>query len=248
MLDAWPERGPVRTSLKKNYCLEDKVVLKEYAFKYGKGEIKFQVDTDNVIGELVIKDYPVQPDPIAAIKEALRHPIGSPPLAEIVKPGQTVCLLVNDSTRVANSHVFLPVLLDELNGAGVPDDNIIILFALGTHHDLSEAEMVELVGQEVANRVRMYNSNAKKAEDFVYVGTTSRGTQVYLNKKAVEADHIICTGSIVYHFFAGFGGGRKALFPGVAAYESIRQNHSLMLQPKCWFGYFGRQPGLRRPG
>jgi len=88
----------------------------------------------------------------------------------------------------------------------------------------------------------MYNSNAKKAEDFVYVGTTSRGTQVYLNKKAVEADHIICTGSIVYHFFAGFGGGRKALFPGVAAYESIRQNHSLMLQPNVGLGILDGNP------
>lgn len=217
-------------------------MLKEYNFKYGKGKAKFAVDTDNVVGELTINEYPVLDDPIAAIKDAIRHPIGSLPLAEIVKPGQTVCVLVNDSTRVANSHIFLPVLLDELNAAGIPDDNVTILFALGTHHELSEADMIEQVGPQVANRVKMYNSNAKDKQSFTYVGTTSRGTEVYFNKRAVEADHIICTGSIVYHFFAGFGGGRKALFPGVAAYETIRKNHSLMLEPNVGLGKLDGNP------
>jgi nickel-dependent lactate racemase len=102
--------------------------------------------------------------------------------------------------------------------------------------------MIDQVGPQVANRVKMFNSNAKDKQLFTYVGTTTRGTQVYFNKKAVEADHIICTGSIVYHFFAGFGGGRKALFPGVAAYETIRQNHSLMLEPNVGLGKLEGNP------
>lgn len=214
----------------------------QYSFKYGKGTVDFSLDAANVSATLKLKDHPPLTDPKAAILEAIRNPIDSKPLREIVKPGETVAFLVNDPTRVANSHVFMPILLDELNAVGIPDKDMLILFALGTHHDMTQAEMVEQVGQAVADRVRMYNSTAKDASQFTKVGTTSRGNEVYFNKLAVEADHIICTGSIVHHFFAGYGGGRKALFPGVAAYETIRRNHSLMLEPGSKLGQLEGNP------
>jgi nickel-dependent lactate racemase len=88
----------------------------------------------------------------------------------------------------------------------------------------------------------MYNTNAQDPAQFTYVGTTSRGNAVYFQTRVVEADHIICTGSIVYHFFAGFGGGRKALLPGVAAYETIRRNHALMLEPGAGLGRLKGNP------
>ena len=218
------------------------MATREYILKYGEGQIRFTLDPALVDGELTIKDYPPIQDPVAAIQEAIRHPIRSKPLREIPHPGQTVALIVNDSTRVANSHVFLPVLLDELNSAGVPDKNIFIIFALGAHHELNESEMVRLVGSEVAKRVKMYNSIARDPAQFRYVGTTSRGNDIYFHKRVVEADHIVCTGSIVYHFFAGFGGGRKALLPGVAAYETIRRNHALMLEPGAGLGKLQGNP------
>lgn len=213
-----------------------------YHFKYGKTKFELEMDSAQITGELKIAEKPVLTDPEEAIRQALRHPIASAPLAELVKPGETVVLLVNDSTRVANSHIFLPVLLSELNGAGIPDKDIAILFALGSHHPLSQEEMAELVGETVASRIAMYNSEAKNEADFISLGTTSFGTPVAFHKRAVEADHIICTGSIVYHFFAGFGGGRKALFPGVAAFESIRRNHSLMLDPNAGLGRLAGNP------
>ena len=213
-----------------------------YHFKYGKTKLSLDIDAAQVAGELKISDKPILNDPVAAIQQALRAPIASAPLAELVKPGETVTLLVNDATRVANSDVFLPVLLDELNIAGIPDKDITILFALGTHHPLSHGEMTELVGEAVAKRIAMYNSDAKIKDDFISVGTTSFGTPVAFHKRAVNADHIICTGSIVYHFFAGFGGGRKALFPGVAAHETIRHNHSFMLHPNAGLGRLKGNP------
>jgi nickel-dependent lactate racemase len=218
------------------------MATKEYTFKYGEGQIRFALDPAWVVGELMIKEYPPIQDPVAAIREAIRHPIHSKPLREITQPGQTVALIVNDSTRVANSHVFLPVLLDELNSAGVPDRDIFIIFALGAHHELSEPEMVRLVGPEVAHRVKMYNSIARDPEQFKHVGRTTRGNDVYFHKRVMEADHVVCTGSIVYHFFAGFGGGRKALLPGVAAYETIRRNHALMLEPGAGLGKLQGNP------
>ncbi len=213
-----------------------------YHFKYGKTKFSLNIDSDRITGELKIAEKPVLSDPETAIREAFRHPIGSAPLAKVVKPGETVTILVNDSTRVANSQLFLPILLDELNEAGIPDKNITILFSLGTHHPLTQEEMTDLVGKVVAERIAMYNSDAKKAEDFIALGATSFGTPVAFHKRAVNADHIICTGSIVYHFFAGFGGGRKALFPGASAYETIRHNHSFMLDPNAGLGRLKGNP------
>ena len=146
-------------------------------------------------------ETPVIEDPEAAIKEALAHPIDSKPFKELFKAGETVAIIANDTTRIANTHVFMPIILDELNEVGIPDENIKIVFALGTHRDMTEAEMISEVGMEAAGRVAMYNSSAKKKEDFVHVGTTSFGTDVWLNRHVVEADHIICTGSVVH--FAG---------------------------------------------
>ncbi len=214
----------------------------EYNLKYGKKVINFSFDSDLIAATLKLKEHPPLNDPDAAILEAIRNPLDSKPLRDLVKKGETVAFLVNDSTRVANSHVFMPILLDELNAAGIPDKDMFIVFALGTHHDMTQEEMIEQVGQAVANRVPMYNSTAKDNSQFTKVGTTSRGNEVYFNRRVVEADHIICTGSIVHHFFAGYGGGRKALFPGVAGYETIRRNHSFMLEPNAELGRLDGNP------
>lgn len=215
---------------------------KEYKMKYGKGELSFSLDSSLIMDELVIKNFPELPDPAAAIREAIRNPIDSEPLNKIVKPGQTVAFIVNDPTRVANSYVFMPILLDELNAVGIPDEDMRIVFALGTHRLMTEQEMIEAVSPAVAKRVKMYNSNCRNKEDFQFFGTTSRGTPVYFNKLVTEVDHIICTGNIVHHFFSGFGGGRKAMLPGVAYYETVRKNHSMMLDPNAVIGKLEGNP------
>lgn len=215
---------------------------KEYAFKYGRGEIRFLLDPARVKGELRIREFPPLPDPKTAILEALENPLGSPPFRQIVKPGQTVGFIVNDPTRVANSEFFMPLLIDEMNRAGVPDERMFVIFAAGAHRELSPGEMADLVGSETARRVGMYNSNAYDPDQFQYAGTTSRGTPVAFHKRVMAADHIVCTGSIVHHYFAGFGGGRKAMLPGVAAYETICRNHALMLEPGAEIGKLGGNP------
>ena len=96
--------------------------------------------------------------------------------------------------------------------------------------------MVEAIGADVAGRLKMYNSDAKITEDFDYFGDTSRGTPVLINKHICDVDHIIMTGTIVHHYFSGYGGGRKAIFPGVSGMETIRVNHSFMLDPNAGLG------------
>ncbi|MGM0652205.1 MAG: nickel-dependent lactate racemase, partial [Bacillota bacterium] len=141
-----------------------------------------------------------------------------------------ICLLVNDSTRVARSDFFLPILIDELKVAGIKKEDIFIIFTNGTHRPLDRDEMENLVGKDVAKNIAMFNHDSKDKNELVYLGETSFKTPVYVNKKALEADRRILTGSVVHHFFAGFGGGRKALIPGVAGFETIRKNHSLLLE------------------
>lgn len=216
--------------------------MKEYHFEYGEKELSFELDESRVIGELYMNKTPIIDNPAQAIKKALDHPIDSPPLKKLVKPGETVAILANDPTRVANTHVFMPILVEYLNAAGIADENIVILFALGTHRPMTEAEMTEEVTPAIAKRIRMLNSVAKQDDDFIEVGVTSRGTPVRFHKEVVNADHIICTGSVVHHFFAGYGGGRKALFPGVSQYETIRKNHSLMLDPAASIGHLEGNP------
>jgi nickel-dependent lactate racemase len=117
-----------------------------------------------------------------------------------------------------------------------------IVFSLGTHRAMTEAEMTEEVGAETAARVTMHNPDCYDESQFQFFGTTSRGTKVGFHKLVTEADHIICTGSIVHHFFSGYGGGRKAMLPGVAAYETIRHNHSMMFDPNAVIGRLDGNP------
>lgn len=215
---------------------------KSFTYKYGRAKMTFELPSEQILTEVHIQDFPKIENLETAVLEAIRQPIGSKPLREIVQPGQTVAFICNDPTRVANTHLFLPILVKELNDSGIPDQAMRIVFALGTHRLMSHDEMVEAVGADLASRLTMYNSDCQDSAQFDYFGETSFGTPVYLNKYITEVDHVICTGSIVHHFFSGFGGGRKAVLPGVAAYETIRKNHSLMLDPNAILGKLDGNP------
>lgn len=210
--------------------------MKTCEFAYGRSTKKFTIDEELVIKEVVTQPFPVMTDIKSGVLEAIYNPIGCEPIDRIIKPGDTVAFICNDPTRVANSYDFMPVLVNEMNRLGVKDEDMRIVFALGTHRDMPHEEMAQSVGQEVASRIKMYNSTATKSEDFQYFGTTSRGTPVWINKLLCDVDHVIMTGSIVHHYFSGYGGGRKAILPGCAAMETVRVNHSFMLDENAGLG------------
>ncbi|MEW6189404.1 MAG: nickel-dependent lactate racemase [Actinomycetota bacterium] len=198
---------------------------------YGHQKIEFSIGDENLLG--VIQAKKMSPLP---------NPRDFPPLSEIVSPGESVAILVSDKTRAAKSDLILPLLLDELNSSGVPDEDIFITFATGTHPKHTREEQRQIVGEEVFERVSLYDHDCHDRNNLKYVGTTSRGTKVELNRQVLEADRIILTGTIVYHYFAGFGGGRKSILPGIASFETIQSNHRLVLNPNE-----GRNP-LARTG
>lgn len=214
----------------------------DYSYKYGHGYKDFSLEQEKVMAEIKVAEMAPLTDLKQAVLDAIYHPIDSKPLSELLQPGQKVAFICNDPTRVANSNDFMPILVEELNKMGIKDEDMRIVFALGTHRKMTQEEMIEAVGEDVAKRLPMYNSDCNKQEDFEYFGETSFGTPVWLNKLICDVDLVIMTGTIVHHFFSGFGGGRKAVLPGVAAMETIRRNHSLMMSPDAQLGKLHGNP------
>lgn len=218
------------------------MIRADYSYKYGHGYKDFSLEQEKVIAEIKVAEMEPLTDLKQAVLDAIYHPIESKPLNELLQPGQKVAFICNDPTRVANSYDFMPILVEELNKMGIKDEDMRIVFALGTHRKMTQEEMIEAVGEDVAKRLPMYNSDCNKQEDFEYFGETSFGTPVWLNKLICDVDLVIMTGTIVHHFFSGFGGGRKAVLPGVAAMETIRRNHSLMMSPYAQLGKLHGNP------
>lgn len=210
--------------------------MKTFTLPYGHDTQTFTMADEHVLGTIHMPSMPIINDVKAAIIHAIEHPIGTAPLKDIVKAGDTITFICNDPTRVANSFDFMPVFIDYLNALGVPDENMQIVFALGSHRLMTYDEMVEAVGETVAKRIAMYNSDCNVPSDFEYFGTTSRFTPVLINKRICHSDHVILTGTIVHHYFSGYGGGRKAVLPGCATMETIRHNHSFMLDNNAGLG------------
>ena len=209
---------------------------------YGKTEVCVRVPTRNFLGSIEPKEKEGVPDAVLEIKRALNEPIGSKKLDEIVKPEDKVAIVVDDATRPAPSHLMVPPLLEELNNAGVKDENITIIFACGTHKAVTREEAVKLLGEAVLNRVKTLSHDCK-ASNLVYVGTTKKyGTKVYLNRVFAEADVKILTGDIGFHYYAGYGGGRKSVLPGVSGEETIKHNHAMLLHPNAKTGILDGNP------
>ena len=209
---------------------------------YGKTEVCVRVPTQNFLGLIERKEKLGVLDARAEIERALKEPVGSKKLSEIVKPEHKVAIVVDDATRPAPSHLMIPPILDELNMAGVKNENITIIFGCGTHKAVKNEEVVRLLDEAVLNRVKAISHDCK-AEDLVYVGTTQKhGTKVYLNRIFAEADVKILTGDVCFHYYAGYGGGRKSVLPAVSGEETIKHNHAMLLHPNAKTGVLEGNP------
>jgi len=160
------------------------------------------------------------------VRQALEEPYGTLRLSRLVRPGQSVAILVSDITRPCPTAQLLPPILSELAEAGVREKDIRIVFALGSHRHLTSEEQARLVGEAIFQRVRCEDSDGERC---IEVGRTSWGTPVQVFRPVVEADWRINVGNIEYHYFVGYTGGAKALVPGVCSLKTIQANHSRMV-------------------
>ncbi len=210
---------------------------REIRLRYGQGELTFRLPEEQIFFEVVGREYPAIADLPGAIRSALERPIDSPPLRELLRPTDKVAITVSDITRSwQRMDLVLPSLFDTIAAAGIPDENVSILVVVGGHRQNTREEMELLCGRDVCRRVNVVNHNARDLRNMVHLGKTSRGTEVSINRVVAEADKIILTGGIIYHYMVGYGGGRKSVIPGFSSIRTIQQNHLWAMAPELGMG------------
>jgi lactate racemase len=190
--------------------------------QYGRGNMTVEIPASDVT-VLRTKHEKGLPQEAAAFREAVRHPIGSAPLQELVEANDRIAVVIPDITRPLPSDRLLPWLFEELSH--VPAENFTIVNGTGSHRPNTEEELVAMVGRKVAANYRVVNHNAHDPNKLAFAGRSPEGRDVYMNREYVEADKRIVLGFIEPHFMAGFSGGYKGVFPAVADIESIMHYH-----------------------
>ncbi len=160
------------------------------------------------------------------IKASISNPIGIPPIRELAKGKKEVVIIFDDMTRVTRAAKIVPSILEELAEAGIPDNRIRFIVALGLHSAMWRQHFVKKLGEDIVSRFPVYNHNP--FGNCTYVGTTSTyKTRVYANEEVMKCDLKIAIGSVVPHPMSGFGGGGKIILPGVVSFETIDYNHQM---------------------
>ena len=214
---------------------------------YGKTGIEINLDPEwNVTIFHPLKKNPIE-NPIEKIKESINNPVDSPSLKEIVKNKgdvKSVCIVASDATRPVPSHLILEALIAELNIYGIEDEKIMILISTGLHRNSREEELERILGENLKKRIKVIDHIATDENSLIRVGITADNHPILINKHYIEADLKILTGYVEPHFFFGFAGGRKSLFPGIGGAEIIQNNHSAenIASPFARFGTYKENP------
>ena len=167
---------------------------------------------------------PVQ-DPETAFRHALENPIRSKPLREIAKGRHSACIVISDITRPVPNHLLLPPMLETLEEAGIPRQNITILIATGMHRPNQGNELKGMVGKWIMENYTIINHFCLNQEDVRCIDRIE-GNPIEINKHYLDADLKILTGLIEPHFYAGYSGGRKSILPGISSFETMKFMHS----------------------
>ncbi len=201
-----------------------------YNLPYGNREVSIDIPPECSVKLIKPVNIKATEDETVLIEKALEHPITCRKLHEIAIQGKKAVIIVSDITRPTPTAKLLPLLISELEKGGVND--ITIIFGLGIHRKQTEDEKKKILGG-LYGKVRSIEHDVN---DCVYIGTTSRGTPVEIFRPVMEADLVVCTGTIEFHYYAGYSGGAKSILPAVSSKKSIDANHALMLDPKSCAG------------
>ncbi len=196
--------------------------------RYGKGFISYETPPGllGIIEPKTIMHRPVDD----LLKESIMKPVSGPRLRETLrrnKPGHVVIVVSDITRKIAQYEQILKLLVAELVSAGIDEKNIDFVVALGTHRTHTPDEDKLLYGTLTDDfHFTQHDCHA----DLSLVGRTSTGLDVSVNRRVKEADFVITTGRVDFHYLAGFSGGRKSILPGVASYETIRNNHKKLVR------------------
>jgi nickel-dependent lactate racemase len=206
---------------------------KKISLAFGSMALELDIPGRNLSSIILPSEPEKKEDGTSLIKRALENPIKSRRLCEIVKPDSKVAIVVSDITRPTPTAKLLTPLLDELYLGGTKDENITVVFALGLHRNQTEEESRKLVGEEIYKKIRCIQHDTGRCRR---IGMTSRGTPIEIFEDILNADVVIGTGSIEFHYYAGYSGGAKSVLPGVSSRETVITNHKMMIDEKAVSG------------
>ncbi|HZH30470.1 MAG TPA: nickel-dependent lactate racemase [Pyrinomonadaceae bacterium] len=193
---------------------------------YGRARISF-VDEGGRFQVLAPEDAETAAPPLsdAQMGALIDDPFDSQPLEDIISPNESVLIVVSDATRATASGQVVNLLVRRLVQLGVAPYDLRIIFATGIHRPVNAAERRELLTPFVLQRIRTLDHDPADATQHVQLGETERGTPIELNRALAEHDHVILTGAVNFHYFAGFTGGRKSICPGLASARTVAATH-----------------------
>lgn len=216
------------------------------ALPWGKEQMRITLPGSwRVAGILEPSARPGVADPQGEVERSLQSPVSSPRLGDLARPGMRVALVIDDGSRPTPVSLLLPPVLAELQRGGIKPQEVVAVPAIGVHRTMAPDELARRVGEPAYSSLRWEAHDCDSMEKLVYLGETKRGTPVWINKTAAEADLVVSLGCIEPHIIASFGGGYKNLVPGVAGRATIAHNHALNCQPDT-FNNVG-QPIERNP-
>lgn len=202
--------------------MSQEIMLRCFSW-YGDQPIRFGFPSDWEVRVMGFADLPSLDGP--EIRERLRTPIGVSPLSAMARGRRDAVIIVDYLSRPTPAHRLLPMMLEELNEGGVDDDDILIVVGSGGHVPILRGDVVKKIGEEIARRVEVICHRVD--DEMAYLGSSSFGTPILVNRHVMDADFKIVIGGIYPHGTPGFGGGGKMIVPGVVALETIRHYHSL---------------------
>ena len=218
--------------------------LMKTRFSFGKNGLQVTLPDNYACQVVCSHSAAALQDVASALADALDHPIGCEPLSTLADGKRTAAISVCDITRPAPNSVTLPPLLDRLHREGIPAEGITILIATGLHRGAADDEIDVILGPEIARKYRVVSHDARDFAAHRALGTTRRGTPVYIDERFMAADLHITLGFVEQHLMLGFSGGRKLVAPGLAAQETIKVIHSprFMREPMATEGSIERNP------
>jgi len=192
---------------------------------YDRSGIEVDVPDKNLSAVLTMNTIRALENPTLSVKDALSRPIAGPSLDRIAKGRRNACVVVSDITRPVPHNIILPPLLDSLEENGLLPENITLLVATGLHAPMNIAQLRETLTDNVVDRYPIVNHRAKISREQVFLGKTSTGIPIWVDRRYVESDLKVLTGLIEAHFMAGYSGGRKLVAPGLVGVETIKYLH-----------------------
>ncbi len=215
-----------------------------FRLDYGKTGLDVELPDGCVTKRLGYRRVDPLADPAASAIERIASPDAGPPLAELARGRRDACVVICDITRPVPNRVILPPLLRTLEESGIPRERICLLNATGLHRPNEGAELIEMVGEEIAGAYRIENHHGQQLDEHVHLGKSPRGVPIWIDRRYVEADLKITTGLIEPHLMAGFSGGRKVICPGLAAIETIKVWHgpAFLEHPRATCGVLEGNP------